>query len=336
MVTAAQIGSTELTETQRRQGNLILSSFGEEILRYWKDEAVSEIYLNDDYLLRLDTIYGRKRTDIKLNEEIVQRICMAIAGYNHELVDNNHPRLGIELDTLRIRAQIQYPPVVSRPVFFLRKMAARIYTLEEYLAQGILEEKHYNYIIQAIQQRKNVIVVGATNSGKTTFLNAVLKKLSEVHPDHRLLILQDASELQCSSDDVQYLKTAKSKEHPVTMEDLVFDSLRLSPDRIIVGEVRDGSAYDVLKAWNTGHPGGFCTIHADGCADAFTRLELLVKESGISTSTEDIRYLIGGIVKTIISIQKKTGEDGTHRKVDEIIEVSSYNEKQKKYVFDVI
>lgn len=121
MVTAAQIGSTELTETQRRQGNLILSSFGEEILRYWKDEAVSEIYLNDDYLLRLDTIYGRKRTDIKLNEEIVQRICMAIAGYNHELVDNNHPRLGIELDTLRIRAQIQYPPVVSRPVFFLRK-----------------------------------------------------------------------------------------------------------------------------------------------------------------------------------------------------------------------
>ena len=261
---------------------------------------------------------------------------MAIAGYNHELVDNNHPRLGIELDTLRIRAQIQYPPVVSRPVFFLRKMAARIYTLEEYLAQGILEEKHYNYIIQAIQQRKNVIVVGATNSGKTTFLNAVLKKLSEVHPDHRLLILQDASELQCSSDDVQYLKTAKSKEHPVTMEDLVFDSLRLSPDRIIVGEVRDGSAYDVLKAWNTGHPGGFCTIHADGCADAFTRLELLVKESGISTSTEDIRYLIGGIVKTIISIQKKTGEDGTHRKVDEIIEVSSYDEKQKKYVFDVI
>ena len=336
METNVQKGNTEPTETQRRQGNLILSSFGEEILHYWKDESVNEIYLNDDYFLRLDTIYGRKCTDIKLNGEIVERICMAIAGYNHEVIDSKHPRLGIELDALRIRAQIEYPPIVSRPVFFLRKMAARIFTLEEYLEQGILKEKHYNYIIQAIKQRKNVIVVGATNSGKTTFLNAILKKLSEIHPDHRLMILQDASELQCSSDDVQYLKTSKNKENPVTMEDLVFDSLRLSPDRIIVGEVRNGSAYDVLKAWNTGHPGGFCTIHADGCADALTRLELLVKESGISTSTEDIRYLIGGIVKTIISIQKKTGKDGTHREVDEIIEVSSYDEKQKKYVFDVI
>ena len=190
--------------------------------------------------------------------------------------------------------------------------------------------------MDCIKRRKNIIVAGATGSGKTTFLNAILKKLSEINPEHRLVILEDLPELQCSSDDVQYMTTSGNRTTSVTMQDLVFISMRLSPQRILIGEVRDKSAYDVLKAWNTGHPGGFCTIHADGCHDAFIRLELLVKEADTGSSTRDIKALIGSTVGVVISIQKVVQNNATTRVVEEIIAVKGYDAEQDCYDYDVL
>ena len=163
-----------------------------------------------------------------------------------------------------------------------------------------------------------------------------MKKLSEINPEHRLVILEDLPELQCSSDDVQYMTTSGNRTTSVTMQDLVFISMRLSPQRILIGEVRDKSAYDVLKAWNTGHPGGFCTIHADGCHDAFIRLELLVKEADTGSSTRDIKALIGSTVGVVISIQKVVQNNATTRVVEEIIAVKGYDAEQDCYDYDVL
>lgn len=302
--------------TEKRQAELVKDSLGKEILKYLDDPEVNEVYINQDYSLRIDTISGRRKTDVILTSDTVARICKSIAGINRQVITEKNPELGVEIRLLQVRAQIMFPPIVSRPTFFLRKKPRQIFSLEDYQAQGALSEKYYEIIVDCIKRRKNIIVAGATGSGKTTFLNAILKKLSEINPEHRLVILEDLPELQCSSDDVQYMTTSGNRTTSVTMQDLVFISMRLSPQRILIGEVRDKSAYDVLKAWNTGHPGGFCTIHADGCHDAFIRLELLVKEADTGSSTRDIKALIGSTVGVVISIQKVVQNNATTRVVE--------------------
>ena len=321
--------------TEKRQAELVKDSLGKEILKYLDDPEVNEVYINQDYSLRIDTISGRRKTDVILTSDTVARICKSIAGINRQVITEKNPELGVEIRLLQVRAQIMFPPIVSRPTFFLRKKPRQIFSLEDYQAQGALSEKYYEIIVDCIKRRKNIIVAGATGSGKTTFLNAILKKLSEINPEHRLVILEDLPELQCSSDDVQYMTTSGNTTS-VTMQDLVFISMRLSPQRILIGEVRDKSAYDVLKAWNTGHPGGFCTIHADGCHDAFIRLELLVKEADTGSSTRDIKALIGSTVGVVISIQKVVQNNATTRVVEEIIAVKGYDAEQDCYDYDVL
>ena len=322
--------------TEKRQAELVKDSLCKEILKYLDDPEVNEVYINQDYSLRIDTISGRRKTDVILTSDTVARICKSIAGINRQVITEKNPELGVEIRLLPVRAQIMFPPIVSRPTFFLRKKPRQIFSLEDYQAQGALSEKYYEIIVDCIKRRKNIIVAGATGSGKTTFLNAILKKLSEINPEHRLVILEDLPELQCSSDDVQYMTTSGNRTTSVTMQDLVFISMRLSPQRILIGEVRDKSAYDVLKAWNTGHPGGFCTIHADGCHDAFIRLELLVKEADTGSSTRDIKALIGSTVGVVISIQKVVQNNATTRVVEEIIAVKGYDAEQDCYDYDVL
>lgn len=325
--------SQVITEKKARQSAFIENSFGKDILRYLADDTVTEIYVNDDGYLRLDTITGRKNTNIQLPDNMIKSICESISGYNDQIISEDKPLLGVELDTLYIRAQLMYPPVVKKPVFFLRKKPSIIFPLEKYLEDKVLSQTYYDCIIQLIKERKNVIVIGATGSGKTTFLNAVLKKLAEINGTHRLVILEDTPELQTSSDDVQHMLTSGNKETKITLQDLVFVSMRLSPDRIMVGEVRDSSAYDVLKAWNTGHAGGFCSLHADSTVDAFSRIELLVRESPQASDIETIKSLVGASVDAIISIQKQVTETGTFRKVDDIILVDHYDSEHHTYIY---
>lgn len=321
------------TDKLTRADKFILNSMGDEILKYLDDDTVNEVYVNDDYKLRLDTIYGRKCLDTTLDEIRVKSICEAIAGVNQDIISEESPMLGVELITLQLRAQINYPPVCRRPIFHLRKKPRRIFTLEEYVEAGSLTENQLKTICELIKNRKNIVVVGGTGSGKTTFLNGMLKKLAELNPEHRLLILEDLPELQSSSEDAQNLRTSGNKSTKVTMKDLVYICMRMSPDRIIVGEVRDGTAHDMLKAWNTGHEGGFCTIHANSTENAFVRLEGLMLESDQVPSMEVAKYNIGVTVGAIISIQKMVGPTGTKRLIDDIIVVDHYDLKKEEYVF---
>ena len=142
------------------------------------------------------------------------------------------------------------PPVALQPSFAIRVPAARVFRLEDYVGGTTMSEAAACALRRAVKSRQNILVVGGTGSGKTTLTNALLAEIA--NEDHRILILEDTRELQCAAKDCVSLRTQAS----VSMRDLVRSTLRLRPDRIVVGEVRGGEALDLLKAWSTGHPGG--------------------------------------------------------------------------------
>lgn len=320
-----------LDSVYARQKLMLRSALGPDLRRLLEDPEVTEVYVNTDYIVRVDSFSGRHKTEVIVTPERVKNICNIVAGINEQIINEDHPKLGVEIHGLNVRAQLLYPPIVTRPTFFFRKKPARVFSMEEYLENGSISRHYYDAIVNAIRTHRNLIVVGATGSGKTTFLNAILKKLSEESPDDRLAVLEDVPELQCSSDDVQYMTISGNRATSVTMQDLVFVCLRISPNRIIIGEVRDAAAYDVLKAWNTGHPGGFCTLHANGCADALTRLESLTLE-GMNGAEEYIKQLIGSVVDYVVSIQRVVADGRSVRRVDEMIEVKGYDPVKKVYM----
>ena len=166
-------------------------------------------------------------------------------------------------------------PVVSSPAFAIRKRPEVVFTLDEYVERGILSAEMAEALRAAAVGRLNILIAGGTGSGKTTLANAILAE--PAFAADRVVLIEDTAELQCVALDKVEMLT-KRTEPQVSMTDLVRDTLRLRPDRIVIGEVRDGSALDLLKAWNTGHPGGLATIHANSAAEALTRLEDLIGE----------------------------------------------------------
>ncbi len=174
-------------------------------------------------------------------------------------------------------------------------------------------------IRKAIVDRKNILVVGGTGSGKTTLVNALIRQMSEDCPDDRLLILEDTMELQSKSPNTVFFRTSDF----VDMRRLVKVTMRYRPTRIIVGEVRDGAALDLLKAWNTGHPGGIATVHANSAVEGLDRMEELVAEA---TSAPKQR-LISKAVGLVIFIERAPGG----RRVSEMLEIIGHEAETNHY-----
>jgi type IV secretion system protein VirB11 len=168
-------------------------------------------------------------------------------------------------------------------------------------------------IRNAIKSRLNIVVSGGTGSGKTTLANAVIAEIVETAPDDRLVILEDTAEIQCVAENAVALHTSNS----VDMARLLKSTMRLRPDRIIVGEVRDGAALTLLKAWNTGHPGGVTTIHSNSATSALQRLEQLTAE----VSQQPMQSVIGDAVDLIVSIERT----GKGRRVTDILHVETFS-----------
>ena len=273
------------------------------------DDAVVEVLINCDGQLRVDRVgQGIEITNTRLSVAERETAIRLLAAEAFETVTEDHPFLAATLPGSGARVQALIAPIVSAPVLAIRKRPKLIYTLDDYVRSGIASSAQAEKLRQAIIARRNIVVAGGTGSGKTTLLNALLAE-----PDFsasRLLILEDTAELQCAGADVVQLLTKRT--HPqVSMRDLVQMTLRLRPDRIVVGEVRDAAALEVLKAWNTGHPGGLLTIHANSAADALLRLEDLCLETGVARPER----LIASAVDTIV-FMARTAEG---RRIEEIV-----------------
>jgi type IV secretion system protein VirB11 len=194
------------------------------------------------------------------------------------------------------------------PCFTIRKPATRIYTLDDYVADRIMLPAQADALRLAVGERKNILVAGGTSSGKTTLANALLAEIAKL--DERVVLIEDTRELQCAARDCVALRT---KAGVVSLADLVRSTLRLRPDRIIVGEVRGPEALDMLKAWNTGHPGGIATVHANSAQSALYRLEQLVQEIVVSVP----RRLIAEAIDAVVFISGR----GVSRRIETIAEV---------------
>ena len=205
------------------------------------------------------------------------------------------------------------PPVATAPCFSIRKPADVIYRLADYVTANILTPRQAVLLTTAVIERRNIVVVGGTSSGKTTLVNALLAEIA-LHGE-RVVILEDTRELRCAAEDCVTLRT---KPGVASLADLVRSTLRLRPDRIVVGEVRGPEALDMLKAWNTGHPGGITTLHANSAAAALVRLEQLVQEAVVTVP----HALIAEAVDVLVFINGR----GAQRRVESLLELEGLND----------
>jgi type IV secretion system protein TrbB len=296
-------------ESTERLSDLLATALGPSVTELLKDDLVSEIRLNADGSLWVHRLgEGKFRSEAFISPINAQRAIYAVAFGVNEICNESHPSISAELPKTGERFQGIIPPLSKSPVFAIRKKAVRVFSLEDLQIQEIITKETCNYLINAVLQRKNILVVGGTDSGKTTFANALLQAIEG--SNHRIVILEDTQELQCNATDVEYLRT---RDGVATLRDLVRMTMRLSPDRIVIGEVRGAEALDLLKAWNTGHGGGVSTVHASSARQGLSRIEQLVSEAGVTPSRE----MISEAVNVLVYMEKV----GSKRLVREVLEV---------------
>ncbi len=240
-----------------------------------------------------------------------EAIIKTVAGYHSKEVTRLKPIIEGEFPLDGSRFAGQLPPIVTSPTFAIRKKAIAIFTLEQYVTQGIMTDRQCNKLKSSIAEHRNILVVGGTGSGKTTLVNAIINEMVAHDPSERIFIIEDTGEIQCAAENfVQYHTTLD-----VSMTQLLKTTLRMRPDRILVGEVRGEEALDLLDAWNTGHEGGAATLHANDALSGLTRLKSLITRN--KSAPSDIESLIGEAVHLVVHVTRTP----YGRRIQEIIEV---------------
>ncbi|MCL4150243.1 UNVERIFIED_CONTAM: hypothetical protein GTU68_042782 [Idotea baltica] len=273
-----------------------------------------EVMANADGGIWIETAgKGVSKADLTVSAEDRERVIRLVASGAIAKADHTSPIVSAELPETGERFEGCLPPVSTAPCFSIRKPATTPFSLSDYVQQGALSPPLHDALLKAAAARDNIVIAGGTSSGKTTFTNALLA--DPVFEDDRILILEDTRELRCQAPNALALRTQAGR---VTLKDLVRSTLRLRPDRIIVGEVRGAEALDLLKAWNTGHPGGITTLHAGSAKAALTRIEQLCLEAMphppsdlIAEAVDVILYMDrGGGQRRVVEALRVTGFDG--------------------------
>lgn len=303
---------TSQDQTRIRQEEALKRSLGQLILNALEDPNVVEIMLNDDSSLWVDRLGAGMEMIGNIDQIQAMSIVSTVAGILNTTVTEDRPILECELPMNGSRFEALIPPLVARPTFALRKKALLVFNLDDYVSKGIMTKGQKEVIEQAVLNRKNILVAGGTGTGKTTLANAVLDCVSKLDGEHRIVIIEDTKELQCNAKNTVFLRSSDNTD----MTRLLRATMRLRPDRIVVGEVRDASALALLKAWNTGHPGGIGTVHANDCAAALIRIGQLIQEAGVAPAPE----LIAEAVNIVISIKRSP----TGRIIDEVASVKGW------------
>ncbi len=270
--------SHQKPEAIQRGARMLRTALGPAIARFLEDDGIVEVMLNPDGRIWIDRLsQGLSDTGETLSPADGERIVRLVAHHVGAEVHARSPRVSAELPETGERFEGLLPPVVAAPAFAIRKPAVAVFTLDDYVAAGIMTADQAATLRAAVASRANILVAGGTSTGKTTLTNALLAEVAKTQD--RVVIIEDTRELQCAAPNLVSMRT---KEGVVTLSDLVRSSLRLRPDRIPIGEVRGSEALDLLKAWGTGHPGGVGTIHAGTGIGALRRLEQLIQEAVVT------------------------------------------------------
>lgn len=288
------------------------------------DKNVTEIMINspNEVYIEVDGILSRDRSVSFINNDHIIRTIQRLIQPLGRTIDSANPMVDSRLpDGSRINAII--PPLsVKGPVVTIRKFKDDIDNVDSLIGNGTLTSYMARFLDACVDARLNILVCGGTGSGKTTLLN-VLSSL--IDNNERIITIEDAVELRLKQDHVISLET-KSVNYDqvgeVTIRDLVRNSLRMRPDRIIVGEVRGKEAFDMLQAMNTGHDGSITTLHANGCQDALNRLETMILMGEIELPIKAVRGYIESAIDIIVSVERLS--DGK-RKVTSISEIVGFD-----------
>jgi type IV secretion system protein TrbB len=288
---------------------MLRTALGPSIAAWLEDPVIVEVMLNPDGRIWVDRLTGGLAdTGERLAAAAGERIVRLVAHHVGAEVHPASPRVSAELPETGERFEGLLPPVVTAPAFAIRKPAIAVFTLEDYVAAGIMAELQAETLREAVRERRNILVAGGTSTGKTTLTNALLAEVAKT--TDRVVLIEDTRELQCSSPNLVALRT---RDGVASLSDLVRSSLRLRPDRIPIGEVRGAEALDLLKAWGTGHPGGIGTIHAGSALGALRRLEQLIQEAVVAVP----RALIAETIDVIAVLSGR----GVDRRLAELARV---------------
>ncbi|EAS1948229.1 P-type conjugative transfer ATPase TrbB [Salmonella enterica] len=308
----------------------------------WR-ESVNEIYLNGDGSLWVDDVNSGVNKVLDKVDRIATTKFWDIVKEAYPQVDSELIVEG-ELPFFKARLECLHKPLFEGDgdiIFAIRKQATTVFTLQSYRDNGVLMPvkgsirtkediirggkvsfKHpVDVISDAVMSKKNILVVGGTGSGKTTLTNAILAEIAALHPNDRVITIEDTLELQINVKNKLSLRTNRDTD----IKGLLRCCMRLHPNRIIVGEVRGGEAYSLLKAWNSGHPGGVATLHANNAAEALEKLSHYIFEDDVarSFSQETVGRMIANSVDLVIVIEY-SHEYESRRRVTEICEVKGY------------
>lgn len=310
-------------EQLERLNEAIRRGLGPTIVSALDDPQVEEVILNPDgsiWIVKAGV--GMFYSGERLSATRARNVMNIIASMLDTTVDAEKPILEGNLPLNGARFAGVIPPITIGPAFNIRKKAIFVYTLENYVTDGILSVPHYSVLLEAVRGRKNILVIGGTASGKTTLLNAVIAAVAKHTPEHRLVVIEDTAEIQCTAENKLMAQTSRN----VSMLDILKATLRWRPDRIIVGEVRGPEANALLKAWNTGHPGGAGTIHANSCREGLLRVEQLIQESIAVINP----HVIAAAIDLVVFITKE--EDGGKRIVQQVAWVDGYDAAKQEYI----
>lgn len=292
--------------TLDRQRTMLRTAMGPAIATALANPAVIEVMVNPDGRLWIDRHgAGRTYSGTQIGAADAERIIRLVASHIGQECHRECPVVSAELPETGERFEGLLPPVAPAPCFAIRKPARILYRLRHYVDARVMTPPQANALREAVASRRNIVVVGGTSSGKTTLVNALLAEVAE--RGDRVIIIEDTRELHCAAEDCVSLRT---KPGVASLADLVRSTLRLRPDRIVVGEVRGPEALDMLKAWNTGHPGGITTLHANSARAGLYRLEQLIQEAVVTVP----RRLIAEAIDIVVFLKGR----GSGRRVETV------------------
>ncbi len=290
------------------------------IAQFMDDDTITEVMVNGPEIVYIERDGRLERTDITFRgtEELMTVINRIVSGIGRS-VDATYPYVDARLpDGSRVNAAV-YPVAVAGPYLTIRKRSRRPWSIQALVDQGSLSARGARFLTAAVADRRALVVSGGAGAGKTTILNALSAYIS---PDERVVVIEDASELRFQQPHVLPLETRPMSldgEPEVTMRQLVRNSLRMRPDRIIVGEVRGGEALDMLQAINTGHAGSMTTVHANGTREALSRLESMCLMAGLEVPVRALREQMTAAIDLLVHVARTP--DG-RRRIVEITELA--------------
>ena len=326
-------------DATHEEGGVYLRSYLAPLTGMLARPDVTDIYVNRPGELWVETIGGEieRHEAPRLDEPTLARLARQIAALSHQGISREHPLLSATLPD-GARVQVVGPPATRGPLALaIRKHVSPDLKLEDYVAAGAFGETRgregleragadralaaklaagdiSGMLADAVRARKNIMVSGGTSTGKTTFLNALIR---EIPAAERLILIEDTPELFVRHDNMVGLLAARSAlgEAQVTANDLLAASLRMRPDRIILGELRGEEAFAFLRAVNTGHPGSMTTVHADSAGRAVEQIVLLALQAGTQLNRDDIRHYVTSTVDIFVHLDRIAGK----RRVAEVV-----------------